>query len=88
MQGVESSGYIKEDSYVTLDSIENMSAQQRVNALCLNDINKGKCLCKCHEKRIFLQIPLEGPNTCSNFSQRKVVRNLQIHKRPYYSCDK
>ena len=71
-------GYFKKGSWFTLDRIEDLPPPLRLEALCLDDQNKGDCVWKCPFPQQKMFIPAEGFYTCNDSSQIRSKGDLPI----------
>ncbi|MDI6751294.1 MAG: hypothetical protein QME07_00310 [bacterium] len=83
LRKIYESGYLQKGSYVTKNSIKDMTPYQREEALCL-DSDKGECMCECNIESFKLNEPLEGDLTCKGYSQYQLTENLH---RDNCSCN-
>ena len=73
--GIYKSGYLRRGSYVTTDSIKDLTPLERVKFLCLDDHAKGECACECKVPFYDLKVPAEGSQTCRGYSQYQLEKN-------------
>lgn len=79
LRKIYQSGYLRKGSYVTADSMKNLTAHRRVEVLCLDADKRGECACECNIQPFKLAVPSEGPLTYRECSQYQFTENLEIY---------
>jgi hypothetical protein len=75
---IERSATLRSGSYVTTAAMKDLSPKQRAYSLCLDNPEKGECLCSCTVSSSSLKRPEEGTLTCRGYPQYQLNKNLPL----------
>ncbi len=76
LRKIDKSEYLRTGTYVTADSVKNLTPSERTKFLCLDEFAKGECACECKVPLYNLKVPAEGSQTCRGYSQYQLKENL------------
>lgn len=78
LNAIERAAILRSGSYVTTAVMKDLSPKQRVYSLCLDNLEKGECVCTCTVSPSTLKRPEAGTLTCKGYPQYQLNKNLPL----------